>query len=207
MRRRHDEPPLSLFSFQDIITSVTGVIIAAVAVGLALLAVVTSHNRFVEERQTITNSWSNVQTELQRRYDLVPNLVETVRGYTAHERTTLENVLRARAAAVAADGSPADQAGPENRLVLGIRQLLAVGEAYPDLRASEHFLELQQELTTTENRIQAARRVYNGNVRDYNRRVESIPSNLVARAFGFARADYFEVDAIVHTTGAPAARF
>jgi LemA protein len=182
-------------------------IIAGVAVALLAIAFVVSYNRFVDERQTITNSWSNVDTELQRRYDLIPNLVDTVRGYAAHERTTFEAVMQARAGALATKGSPTDQSGIENQLVAGLRQLLAVSEAYPDLRASRHFVDLQQQLITTENRIQAARRVFNGNVRAFNRRVESIPSNLVASVMRLPRAEYFEVDPLVRSAGAPAAHF
>ena len=181
------------------------VLIAALAI--VVLAGVVSYNRFVDERQTIANSWSNVDTELQRRHELIPNLVETVRGYAAHERTTFESVMRARAAAVDHRGAPATEtaatAQVELQLIAGLRQLLALSEAYPDLRASLHFLDLQRELALTENRIQAARRVFNGNVREYNRRVESIPSNLVARLARFPRADYFDLDEAVRAAGAP----
>lgn len=153
-----------------------------------------SYNRFALQRELVQDSWSTVDTELRRRYDLIPNLVTTVKGYAAHERATLEQVVRARSGAVAATGSPEEQASAENLLVDGLKQLLAVAEAYPDLRADRHFLELQQELATTENRIQAARRIFNGNVRDLNRRVEQVPSNLVARLGGFRRAEYFQID-------------
>ncbi len=188
-------------------TAMTIALIAGGALALLAIAFVASYNRFVDERQTITNSWSNVDTELQRRYDLVPNLVDTVRGYAAHERATFEAVMQARAGALAVQGSPADHSGIENQMVAGLRQLLAISEAYPDLRASQHFVDLQQQLVTTENRIQAARRVFNGNVRSYNRRVESIPSNLVAAVMRLPQAEYFEVDALVRTSGAPAAHF
>jgi LemA protein len=167
------------------------------------IATLRSYNRFVQQRQLIDNSWSNVDTELTRRHDLVPNLVEVVRGYAAHERATLDAVVTARAAAVAASGRGTTQAGPENELAQGVRRLLALIESYPDLRAAEHFLELQAELSRTENRIQAARRIYNGNDREYNQRAETVPSMLVARAFGFVASPYFEVDPIVHETGAP----
>jgi LemA protein len=162
-----------------------------------------SYNRFVRQRQLVANAWSNVDTELRRRYDLVPNLVETVKGYAAHERATLEAVIRARAQAVASTGNAAEQARDENVLVDALKQLFAVAEAYPDLEASEHFLDLQRELVNTEDRIQAARRFYNGNVRDLNRRVDSFPSMVVARIFHFARADYFHVEPAVRTAGAP----
>jgi LemA protein len=184
-------------------------LIALGALALVAVAGVVSFNRFVDERQTITNSWSNVDTELQRRHDLTGNLVETVKGYAAHERTTLEAVLQARAAAVRVNGADAPPAAAkavaEGQLAAGLRRVLALGEAYPDLQASGHFLELQHALAATENRIQAARRVYNGNVREYNRRIESVPSNLIARLGGFARAEYFELDAVI-TTAAPTIR-
>jgi LemA protein len=153
-----------------------------------------SYNRFALQRELVGNSWSTVDTELRRRYDLIPNLVATVKGYAAHEQATLESVTRARAGAVAATGSPEEQAAAENVLVDGLKHLLAVAEAYPELRADRHFLELQSELAATENRIQAARRIFNGNVRDLNRRVEQIPSNLVAKVGGFRRAEYFQID-------------
>lgn len=166
---------------------------ALVVLGLAVIA---SYNRFVSQRQYIDNSWSTVETELQRRYDLVPNLVATVKGYATHERETLEAVIRARSMAVGDQGSPDHQAETENVLVGALGRLLAVSEAYPQLRADEHFLELQGELVVTEDRIQAARRLFNRNVRDFNTRVESVPSNVVARLFGFDRADYFEIEPV-----------
>lgn len=153
-----------------------------------------SYNRFALQREMVDNSWSTVDTELRRRYDLIPNLVATVKGYAAHERETLEAVIRARSQAVAATGAPEDQAPAENILVDGLKQLFALSEAYPELKADQHFLELQRELAATENRIQAARRIFNGNVRDLNRRVEQAPSNLVAKLGGFHRAEYFQID-------------
>jgi LemA protein len=126
----------------------------------------------------------------------VPNLVATVKGYAAHERETLEAVAGARAAAVADRGSPDHQARTENLLVGALRRLMVVSEAYPDLRADEQFADLQHQLVITEDRIQAARRVFNRNVRDYNTRIETIPTNLVARLGGFEPADYVEIDAV-----------
>ncbi|MFN2388457.1 MAG: LemA family protein [Actinomycetota bacterium] len=166
---------------------------------LGLLAVVLlwlliSYNRFVEQRNVMSNSWANIDTELRRRYDLVPNLVETVQGYAAHERAVLEAVTRARAAAAGTDGPASVQAEAEAPLVRALRELFAVVESYPDLKASRSFLALQDELVHTEDRIQAARRFYNANVRDYNRRVQSFPSNLVARLFGFGVGQYFNID-------------
>jgi LemA protein len=170
-----------------------GLAIAGGVVVALLLVVVAMYNRFVRQRQLIDNSWSNVDTELKRRHDLVPNLVETVRGYATHERATLEEVITARRGAVAATGSPASQAGAENVLVDALRHLMALAEAYPELKANQGFLDLQAELVRTEDRIQAARRFYNANVRDYNTRVQSVPSNLVARLGGFQPADFFEI--------------
>jgi LemA protein len=176
------------------------VLIVLVVVGFLALAVFMSYNRFVSQRQYIRNSWANVDTELRRRYDLVPNLVETVKGYATHERETFEAVTRARAQAFASDGDAAAQARDENLLVDALKHMLAVAEAYPDLKASEHFLELQRELVVTEDRIQAARRFFNNNVRDYNRRVQSIPSMFIAKAFSFREESYFEIESAVRTT-------
>jgi LemA protein len=156
-----------------------------------------SYNRFVRQRNLIDNSWSNIDTELKRRYDLIPNLVETVKGYAAHEATTLGAVTEARAQAMAQTGSPADQARTENALVGSLKSLLAVSEAYPDLKANTGFIELQHQLVETEDRIQAARRFYNNNVRVYNERVQSIPTNLVAAVGHFTTKEYFEVDEAV----------
>jgi LemA protein len=168
-----------------------------IALGVLLLVVLLaafSYNRFVTQKNLIANSWSNIDTELRRRYDLIPNLVETVKGYAAHERAVLEEVTRARADAAAATGSPGTQERREVEVVRSLRRLLALSEAYPQLHADEHFLDLQRELALTEDRIQAARRFYNANVQDYNRRVASVPSNLVAGTFGFKRAEFFHID-------------
>ncbi len=167
-----------------------------IIIGLCLLLLVSlgiSYNRFVSQRNFVRDSWSNIQTELQRRYDLIPNLVETVKGYAAHEEKIFTAVTEARVRAVSNHG-PADiQAKDENALVGQLKTLFAVSENYPDLKASSQFLALQRQLIETEDRIQASRRLYNGNVRDLNRRVESIPSSMVASIFGFERAEYFEV--------------
>jgi LemA protein len=163
-------------------------------VGFVLIAFAVSYNRFVNQRNLIKDSWANIDTELRRRYDLIPNLVETVKGYAAHERDLFERVTEARAAAAAAQGPPAEQATAEAPLVQGVRQLLAVAEDYPDLKASDNFLDLQRRLTETEDRLQVARRFYNANVRDYNRRVQSFPSNIVAGMFRFDDAQFFEIE-------------
>jgi len=163
-------------------------------IGFAVLYGVGTYNKLVRLRQHVRESWSAIDTELKRRYDLIPNLVETVKGYASHERETLEAVIAARARAVASNGSPDEQARDENVLVGALRQLFAVVESYPDLKANQNFLRLQEELTVTEDRIQAARRFYNANVRDLNTRIEVFPSNVVASAFGFRPETFFEID-------------
>ena len=171
--------------------------VAWVVVGLlVLLAIigVVSYNRFVTQRNLIKDAWANIDTELRRRYDLIPNLVETVRGYASHERETFEAVTKARAMATAATGSPAEQAAAEGPLVAALRQLLLVAEAYPNLKADQNFLHLQAELANTEDRLQTSRRFYNANVREYNTRVQSFPSMIVARLGNFEEEEFFEVD-------------
>jgi LemA protein len=185
------------------VVAVQAVWVVGGVVVVLLAATVVSHNRFVSQRQLIDHAWANVDTELRRRYDLIPNLVRTVEGYANHEREVLRSVVEARNEAVHTGGGVEDQGGPERTLVRSLRSLLAVAEAYPALKADAHFLELQQELAITEDRIQAARRLFNGNVRDYNQRVQSVPSNLVAAAWGFRRHDYFELEAAVRDAGPP----
>ena len=174
---------------------------------LILIFGVVSYNRFVSQRQLIKDAWANIDTELRRRYDLIPNLVESVRGYASHERTVFENVTRARAAAASATGAPAEQAAAEGPLVAALRQLFAVVENYPDLKANQNFLALQQELSNTEDRLQTSRRFYNSNVRNYNERVQSFPSNLVANGFHFEEEEFFEVDEGIREAGPPQVNF
>ena len=173
---------------------------------LLLIFGVVSYNRFISQRQLIKDAWANIDTELRRRYDLIPNLVETVRGYASHERAVFENVTKARAAATAATGSPAEQAA-EGPLVAALRQLLAVAEAYPDLKANQNFLALQAELANTEDRLQTARRFYNANVRDYNQRVKQFPSVVIASVFNFEEEEFFEVEDALREAGAPQVSF
>ncbi len=161
---------------------------------VALIACVGGYNRLVRLRNFVRESWADVTTELKRRYDLIPNLVETVKGYVQHEREIMDAVTRAHQAALTAGGTAAAQAQAENQLGQALRQLLALAENYPQLRAGENFAALQRELTNTEDRIQAARRFYNGNVRDLNNAVQYFPSRILARLFGFAAADFFEID-------------
>lgn len=179
---------------------------ALIVIGLPLLVFVALYNRLVGLRNLVRESWANVDTELKRRYDLIPNLVETVRGYATHERGVLEEVARARAAAVSSTGRPVSQAADENNLVRALKSLFAVVENYPQLQANQNFLKLQQALVDTEDRIQAARRFYNANVRDYNTRCQTLPSNLIAGMFGFVAADFFEIEAAVQRQ-APAVQF
>ena len=144
-----------------------------------------SYNRFARLRQHMRESWSDIEVEMQRRYELIPNLVETVKGYAKHEREVFSEVTELRNRAAANHGTASSQAVDERALLIGIDKLYAVAEAYPDLKASAHFLALQEELTLTEDRIAAARRFYNGNVRDLNQLCESFPTNLVASMFNF----------------------
>lgn len=171
------------------------VLLPLAAVLLPLMWAVLTYNRLVALKNHTTEAWSNIDTELKRRYELIPNLVATVKGYAAHEKNVLEEVTRLRQQCAQDHGPVAHQAQGERALVSAINKLLAVAENYPDLKASESFLELQRELANTEDRIQAARRFYNGNVRENNNLVESFPSNLIARLGGFELRDFFEVEA------------
>jgi LemA protein len=181
-------------------------IVVAVVVLLAIVGVV-SYNRFISQKNLIKDAWANIDTELRRRYDLIPNLVETVKGYASHEREVLEEVTRARAMAASATGSPAAQAAAEGPFVAALRQLFAVVENYPDLKANQNFLQLQSELTNTEDRLQTARRFYNANVREYNQRVKQVPSVIVASLFGFKEEEFFEVDDAIRESGPPKVEF
>lgn len=164
---------------------------------LPLLYVVVTYNGFVALRNHIRDAWANIDTELKRRYELIPNLVATVKGYARHEQAVLERVAQLRNQCQANHGSTTSQAADERELVGAMRQLFAVVERYPDLKANRHYLQLQRELINTEDRIQAARRFFNGNVRDYRNKRESFPSNLVAGLFDFPPLDFFEVESSV----------
>lgn len=169
------------------------------AIGLLLVAVVLAYNSLVRLRVRSENAWADIDVQLKRRHDLIPNLVETVRGYADHERETLESVVQARDRAVQATG-PAEQAEAEAGLTGALRQLFALAEDYPELRAVESFTRLQESLNRIEEAIQDARRYYNAVVRDYNTRVQQFPTNLIAGAFGFHEREFFEVeDADVRT--------
>ena len=163
-------------------------VVALLVVGLVLL-----YNRLVRLRNRVDNAWSQVDVQLRRRYDLIPNLVETVKGYAAHERETFEAVTAARTRAHAA-GTVQDQAQAENMLSQALGRLFAVAEAYPELQADENFRQLQDELATTENRIAVSRQVYNDTVLTYNNAVQTVPGVLVAAPFGFAKREFFEIE-------------
>ncbi|HPD32430.1 MAG TPA: LemA family protein [Phycisphaerae bacterium] len=163
-----------------------------------LVIVAAMYNGLVRARNACDESWADIDTELRRRYDLIPNLVECVKGYAVHEKETLERVIKARNIAMENHGSPESQAKDENVLVGALRQVFALAESYPQLKANENFLHLQEELANTEDRIQRSRRFYNANVRDLNNRIDVFPSNLIASSFGFGKREYFEIeDALV----------
>jgi LemA protein len=167
-------------------TIVLVIIVAAVA------WFIFAYNRFVRLITRAKEAWSDIEVQMKRRYDLIPNLVNTVKGYAAHESTAFENVTKARAMAIGA-GTLAEKAGAENMLGSALKSLFAVAEAYPDLKANQNFLELQRELSDTEDKIQAARRFYNTNVRDLNISVDTFPSNLIANIFKFAKMEFFDL--------------
>lgn len=175
-------------------TTAVVLIVLLVVIGLIAAFVIGLYNRLVRLRQNVRESWSAIDTELRRRYDLIPNLVETVKGYAGHEKDTLEAVIQARNAAISNTGTPAEQAASENMLTGALRQIFALSEAYPQLRANENFMQLQDQLNQTENQIAQSRRFYNANVREMNTAVETFPSSLIAGSFGFTPAEYFEID-------------
>jgi len=175
-----------------------GIVIFFIVIGLVVLIcigwVVGVYNKLVNTRQHVKDAWSGVDVELKRRYDLIPNLVETVKGYASHESQTLENVIAARNQAAGNQGSVASQAQDENALVGAMRQLAVVVEQYPDLKADTQFMNLQGELAETENRLASARRLYNGNVRELNTTIETFPNLIIAGTMNFEKAEYFEIE-------------
>jgi len=170
------------------------VIVIVVIIVLLLLLVAALYNGLVRSRNRVDNAWSQIDVQLKRRYDLIPNLVETVKGYAAHERQTLEAVTAARSNAINAQqgGDVAQQAQAENVLSGALKSLFAVAEAYPDLKANQNFLQLQEELTSTEDRIAYARQFYNDSVLNYNNKIQVFPRNVLAGAFNFEKREYFE---------------
>jgi LemA protein len=169
-------------------------LIFLLVVAFLVITVIGLYNNFVRLRQNLKESWSAVDTELKRRYDLIPNLVETVKGYATHEKTTFEEVVQARNSALSVSGSPEAQAKSETVLSNALGKLFALAENYPELKANQNFLSLQQELAETEDRISKARRFYNANVRDLNTAVETFPGVVLAAPMGFKAAEYFEID-------------
>jgi LemA protein len=172
---------------------VLALIIILVIVVLVGLYAVLSYNGLVSLRNRIENAWAQIDVQLKRRYDLIPNLVETVKGYASHERETLDAVIEARNAGMTANG-PHDQAEAENQITGALKSLFALSEAYPDLKANQNFAQLQEELTGTEGRIAYARQFYNDTVYRYNTKIQSFPSNVLANAFRFSEREYFEAD-------------
>jgi LemA protein len=169
------------------------IIIVIVVVVLIGLYVMVTYNGLVSLKNKVDNGWAQIDVQLRRRYDLIPNLVETVKGYAAHEKGTLEAVISARSAAMSATG-PAEQAAAENVISGALKSLFALSEAYPDLKANQNFLNLQEELTGTEGRIAYARQFFNDMVQRFNTKIQRFPANLIARRLGFTEREYFETE-------------
>ena len=167
---------------------ILGIFIIILSVGIAI------YNKLIRLRNTVKSSWSDIDVQLKKRYDLVPNLVETVRGYASHERGVFENVTKARSMAMQAS-TPADKAKAENMFTDTLKSLFAVAEAYPELKANANFMQLQSQLKEMEDNIEYARRYYNAVVRDFNILIESFPSNIIATSFGFKQEEFFELEA------------
>lgn len=163
-------------------------------IAVVVLWVIFVYNGFVSLVNRTKEAWADIDVQLKRRYDLIPNLVATVKGYATHESQAFENVTKARSAAMGA-GSLADKGAAENMLTGALKSVFAIAEAYPELKANQNFLALQSELSDTENKIQAARRFYNGNVRDLNTSIDSFPGNMIAGAFHFAKQEFFQLGA------------
>lgn len=170
---------------------IIGIVIAALA-----FIVIGLYNSLIRLKNRVDEAWSDIDVQLKRRHDLIPNLVETVKGYAAHEKETLEKVISARNKAMEAQsgGSAQEQAEAENMLSSTLKSIFALSEAYPDLKANQNFLELQRELRDTEDKIQASRRFYNGNVRDFNTKLQIFPTNIIGNMLGFKDREYFEIE-------------
>ena len=180
-------------------------IIFTAVIIIPFIYIILTYNTLVALRNHIRDAWSNIDTELKRRYDLIPNLVATVKGYAAHEKDVFERITKLRAQCMANKGAVSEQVITETQLVGALQKLLAVVENYPKLKSDKNYLELQRELVNTEDRIQAARRFFNGIVRDYRNKCETFPSNIIAGMFGFEKKDYFNVDSSVREV--PSANF
>jgi LemA protein len=173
----------------------TTLLIVLGIIAVLVIAVIAMYNGIIRMKNRVDEAWSDIDVQLKRRYDLIPNLVETVKGYAAHEKETLEKVVQARNAAMQAQsgGDAKKQAEAENILSSTLKSIFALSESYPDLKANQNFLELQRELTDTEDKIQAARRFYNGNVRDFNTKIQVFPTNIMAGTLGFKEREFFEI--------------
>ena len=171
-----------------------GILIVIVIILVIVAVVVGAYNGLIRSRNQIDNAWSQIDVQLKRRLDLIPNLVETVKGYAAHERGTLEAVVQARNSAIAAPDTPQAQAQADNVLTGALRQVFALSEAYPDLKANENFLALQEELTATEGRVAYARQLYNDSVLTFNNKIQSVPAVFVAKMLHFEEREYFEAE-------------
>ena len=169
-------------------------IILLVVVALIALYAIASYNGLIRGRNQVENAWSQIDVQLKRRIDLIPNLIETVKAYAAHEQATLEAVITARNVAMAAPSTPHGQAEADNQMTGALRQLFALGEAYPDLKANQNFLALQEELSATEGRVAYARQFYNDSVLGYNNKLQAFPTVFFARMLKFERREYFETD-------------
>ncbi|MEK9182627.1 MAG: LemA family protein [Patescibacteria group bacterium] len=164
-----------------------------IVLGVLVLWAIYIYNGFVSLKNRAQEAWADIEVQLKRRYDLIPNLVNTVKGYATHESSAFESVTKARSMAMGASGPTKEHAQAENMLSGALKSLFAISEAYPDLKANTNFLELQRELSDTENKIQAARRFYNANVRDLNTKIESFPSNILAGIFRFSKIEFFDL--------------
>ena len=174
-------------------------IVIVVIILLVIIYLVAAYNGLIRRRNQIENAWSQIDVQLKRRHDLIPNLVETVKGYAAHEKSTLDAVIQARNAAVAAP-TPSATAAAEGQLTGALRQLFALGEAYPDLKANQNFLALQEELAATEGRVAYARQFYNDSVLEYNNKLQQFPTVYYAKILDFQRREYFETDEAARDT-------
>lgn len=168
--------------------------IVLIIIAVVIIAFIAFYNRFVTLRNRAQEAWADIDVQLKRRYDLIPNLVNTVKGYATHESTAFEKVTEARARAMTTGGANPEHAQAENMLTGALKSVFAIAEAYPDLKANTNFMELQRELSDTENKIQAARRFYNSNVRDLNTGIQTFPGNIISGMFSFKVMDYFDLE-------------
>jgi LemA protein len=174
--------------------------IVLIVIALVVVAVgVAMYNGLIRSKNQVENAWSQIDVQLKRRLDLIPNLVDTVKGYAAHEQETFDRVISARNAAIQAPDTPAGQEAPNNMLTGALGNLFALSEAYPDLKANQNFLNLQEELTATEGRVAYARQFYNDSVLNYNNKIESVPTVFAARLLGYQQREYFEADEAART--------